>query len=169
MPAETNAEKTSRCPTCGKGELRPQAVTQRFEYEGGGERVTVVAENVPVKVCDACGETLSGPAAAHIHTEAIGRALGLLSPTEIRSLRERLGKTPEEFARLTGIRAEDLREWERARTLPSRALDRYLRLLAANPENVKLLEGWPPVSTLPVPSPANGTPQRQDSVAMKPE
>jgi putative zinc finger/helix-turn-helix YgiT family protein len=169
MPAEPDGEKLSRCPTCGKGELRPRTVTQHFEYEGGGERVTVVAENVPVKVCDACGETLSGPAAARIHTEAIGRALGLLSPAEIRGLRERLGKTPEEFARLTGIRAEDLHEWERARTLPSRALDRYLRLLAANPENVKLLEGWGAVSAGSAPSPANGTPQQPDSVAVAPE
>ena len=168
MPAQANAEKSTRCPACGRGHLRRQTVTQRFEYAEGGERVTVVAEDVPVKVCDACGEILSGPAAARVHTEAISRALGLLAPAEIRSLRERLGKTPEEFARLTGIRVEDLNEWERGRTLPSRALDRYLRLLASNLENVKLLEGWQPVSSGAAPSSANGTSQQSGSVAVTP-
>ncbi|MCI0463001.1 MAG: type II toxin-antitoxin system MqsA family antitoxin [Gemmataceae bacterium] len=161
MPAASNPDKPSRCPVCGKGQLHARRVSQRFEHEIEGEKVTVVAENVPVRVCDACGETLLGPEAARLHTEALGRALGLLSPTEIRSFRESLGKSLAEFAHLTGVREEDLSEWERSRALPSRPVDRYLRLLIRNPENLRLLEEWETVAA-PGTAPVNG-PQSQGS------
>ena len=52
---------------------------RRFTYEDGPRQVEVVAENVPVEVCPACGETYSGPVAWSIRDEAICRALGLLT------------------------------------------------------------------------------------------
>src|SRR5262245_10382191 len=129
-----------RCPVCGEAELEAQTRTDRFEQEVDDGTVTVVAANVPIKACPACGEAFSGPEAGRIRDEAICRALGLLTPGEIRSLRERLGLTQAELARLTGIGEASISRWERGQLIQSRALDRYLRLLAGNPENRKILE-----------------------------
>ena len=56
--------------------MHPRRVTEHFPYEVDGETTMVVAENVPVDVCDDCGEQLSGPEAASIRHEAICRAWG---------------------------------------------------------------------------------------------
>ena len=73
------------------------------------------------------------PDAAAVRHEAICRVLGLLSPKQIRQLRQRLGKNRGEFARLTGIGVAALSRWEHGRLLPTRALDHYLRVLEENP------------------------------------
>jgi putative zinc finger/helix-turn-helix YgiT family protein len=104
-----------RCPSCGHQPLEVRRIRDEFEYGPDDEHITVVAEAVPVLVCPACGEVLYGPEAAAIRHQAICRALGLLSPAEIKSLRERLGPDQEDFARLTGIGVATLSRWERGR------------------------------------------------------
>lgn len=129
-----------RCPSCGHQPLVAQRIRDEFVYGQDEERVTVVAEEVPVLVCSACGEVLYGPEAAAVRLQAICRALGLLSPAEIKALRERLGPGQEDFARLTGIDLSMLARWERGRLLQTRALDRYLRLLDALPQAAHFLK-----------------------------
>ncbi len=128
-----------RCPSCGHEPLVAQRIRDEFEYGPEDERVTVVAEAVPVLACPACGETLYGPEAAAIRHQAICRALGLLSPAEIKSIRERFGPDQGDFARLTGIGVATLSRWERGRLLQTRALDRYLRLLDVLPQAAQFL------------------------------
>ncbi len=129
------------CPTCCKGRMHPRRVTERFPYEVDGETTLVVAENVPVHVCEKCGEQLSGPEAARLRHEAICRALGLLTPAEIRSIRERLGLTQKQFTRMTRIGEATICRWESGRLLQNPAMDRYLRLMAASEDNVRFLRG----------------------------
>jgi putative zinc finger/helix-turn-helix YgiT family protein len=121
--------------------LRAETITDRFEYEADGDKVTIVAEGVPVRTCDnlECRERLSGPEAARIRHEAICRALGLLTPAEIQAIRERLGPSREKFAALTGIGTATLLRWERGRLLQNRAMDNLLRLVARSDDNVRLL------------------------------
>ncbi len=139
-------EQAPRCPTCGEGLLRPQVITEQFDFEVDGEKKTIVAEGVPVRVCDnpRCGEKLSGPEAARIRHEAICRAFRLLTPREIQAIRERLGPTQESFARLTAIGVATISRWERGRLLQNRAMDNYLRLLARSADNIRFLEGLQP-------------------------
>jgi putative zinc finger/helix-turn-helix YgiT family protein len=115
-------------------------IRDEFAYGPDDERVVIVAEAVPVLVCPQCGETLYGPEAAHVRHQAICRTLGLLTPEQIKSMRERLGKSQAEFAQLTGIGVATLSRWERGRLLQTRALDRYLRLLDVLPGAVPILE-----------------------------
>jgi putative zinc finger/helix-turn-helix YgiT family protein len=129
-----------QCPSCGHRPLVAQRIRDDFEYGADDERISVVAEAVPVLSCPACGEVLYGPEAAAVRHEAICRALGLLSPNEIKAIRERIGPSQEDFARLTGIGVATLSRWERGRLLQTRALDRYLRLLDALPQTVQFLE-----------------------------
>jgi putative zinc finger/helix-turn-helix YgiT family protein len=130
-----------RCPTCNVGQLHFQIVTEHFPYEDDGKEIMVVAEDVPVDVCDnpECKEQLSGPEAARIRHMAICRALGLLTPGEIRAVRDHLNLTQAEFARLTRLGEATICRWERGRLLQNPAMDRYLRLIASGEDNVRLL------------------------------
>jgi putative zinc finger/helix-turn-helix YgiT family protein len=140
MTHEPSKSVSRRCPVCGKGRLTSQTVTERFPYEGDGGPLLIEAKDVPIQVCDACGETFSGPEAARIRHHAICHALRLMAPEEIKALREGLGKTQQEFAALTGIGEATISRWERGRLLQNRANDNFLRLLAGNPANLKLLQ-----------------------------
>jgi putative zinc finger/helix-turn-helix YgiT family protein len=133
------AQRQTRCPVCGNAYLQPQIRTEQFDYEVDEGKYSVIAENVPSRVCPACGERFSGPDAGRIRDDAIRRALGVLMPDEIRTLRSQLGLSITEFGQLTGIGEIELVQWESGQMIQSRANDHYLRLLAANPENVKVL------------------------------
>jgi len=128
---------------CGIGRLHPKVQSERFPYEDDGAEVMVVAEDVPVESCDnpKCAEEFSGPVAASIRHHAICRALGLLTPAEIRAIRERLGMTQEQFTKLTRIGEATICRWERGRLLQNPAMDRYLRLVALSEDNVRFLKG----------------------------
>jgi putative zinc finger/helix-turn-helix YgiT family protein len=132
---------TPDCPVCGRGVLEDRRIEDSFEFRTEDGLIQVHANDVPVRVCPACGETLSGPEAARVHHAAICRALGLLVPEEIRGIREKLGMTQAELARLTGIGEATISRWERGRLLQNRGNDRYLRLLANAPQAVGILEG----------------------------
>ena len=140
MTPDTQTEQDVFCPTCEAGRMRLRHITEHFPYEVDGETKMVVAENVPVHVCDECGEKLSGPEAARIRHEAICRALGLLTPAEIRSIRERLGLTQEQFTKLTRVGEATICRWERGRLLQNPAMDRYLRLITSSENNVRFLQ-----------------------------
>jgi putative zinc finger/helix-turn-helix YgiT family protein len=113
----------------------------RFEYQGDEEApITVEVPDLPVEVCDQCGEQYVGPTAASAQHRAVCRALGLLTPEEILSIRTRFGPNQAAFAALTGIGVATISRWERGRLLQNRAMDRYLRLFRANPGIYELLK-----------------------------
>ena len=125
---------------CTHDDLEPRIIRDEFDYGPDDERIRIVIDAVPVLVCPECGEVFYGPEAEHFHHLAICKAYHLLIPEEIEAIRERLGKTPEEFAELTGIDFEMLSRWEQGRLIQTRAHDNYLRILDAVPEAVRLLE-----------------------------
>lgn len=140
MSSSTVNGRVRHCPVCGQGILRPRLISEVFEYGDEGETVVVRTQDVPLEDCGACGESFSGPKAARIRHEAIGRALGLLSPQEIRALRERLGQSPEHFAKVIGVGVDRLVQWEDGTLWQDRTADRLIRLLASRRENVEVLE-----------------------------
>jgi HTH-type transcriptional regulator/antitoxin MqsA len=140
MPAESD-KHLRRCPSCGHSPLREGTITDRFEYrDDEQEPITVEAHDVPAEICDTCGEQYLGPEAARVQHRALCQTLGLLTPEEIVEIRERFGPTQADFAALTGIGLATISGWERGRLLQNRAMDRYLRLLRANPGNYELLK-----------------------------
>jgi putative zinc finger/helix-turn-helix YgiT family protein len=131
----------TKCPECGQGRLFAFNRTEEFDFDLGGEMVKVRAENVPVQKCDKCGEVLTGPAAAKIQHEAICRAAGLLTPSEIAGLRERFGWSQQDLADLTGFGSATVSRWERGRLLQNRSANMVLQALRDCPAFRKYLEG----------------------------
>jgi HTH-type transcriptional regulator / antitoxin MqsA len=140
MTESTVKGQGRRCPVCGRGILRPRLISEVYEYGDEGDSVLVRTEDVPVEDCYSCGKSFSGPKAARIRHEAIGRAFGLLPPQEIRAIRERLGKSPEHFAKLIGVGADRLSQWEDGSIWQNRTADRLIRLLGHRQENLPDLE-----------------------------
>jgi len=131
------------CPSCGHLSLEQRLVHERFEYGGEDKTVWVEVENVPVEVCGHCGEPFSGPAAAAVRHDAICKTLGLLTPADIRALRERFAMTQEQFAVSTGIGVATISRWERGRWVQTRAHDRLLRTLDENRVLREVVEAVP--------------------------
>jgi putative zinc finger/helix-turn-helix YgiT family protein len=152
MKTKSSPSKRRRCPACGEGQLRRKTVTKTFEHEVDGRWLPVTVARLPVEECTKCKEQFSGPDAAKLHHEAICKAFGFLTPAEISALRQDvLGLTQEEFARLTGIGLATISRWERGRLVQNRAMDTYLRLLQANPANIRLLRSLPPFADTAAP------------------
>jgi putative zinc finger/helix-turn-helix YgiT family protein len=162
MGQKEQRERT--CPSCGQGTLVARVIRDEFEYGSEEDRITIVAEGVPVLECPACGETLYGPDAARVRHQAICRALGLLTPEQIKGVREKLGKKQAEFAELTGIGVATLSRWEQGRLIQTRALDRYLRLLQweENVQRLRDLEAGT-IGMSPPPLPAQETESNKKS------
>jgi putative transcriptional regulator len=140
MPRESTSGSAGQCPSCGRQALERRVIREEFDYGADDERVRVVAEAVPVLVCPACEEVFYGPEAEQVHHRAICKALGLLTPEQIRGVRERLGMSQADFARLTGIGVATLSRWEQGRLMQTRSLDGYLQVLDAVPDAVRVLE-----------------------------
>jgi HTH-type transcriptional regulator/antitoxin MqsA len=140
MPEMTRNGQGQRCPVCDRGILKPRLISEAFEYAVNGDSVLVKAEDIPLEDCDVCGESFSSPKAARIRHEAIGRALRLSPPQDIRAIRERLGQSHDQFARLIGVTTERLTQWEDGTLWQDRTADRLMRLIALSHDNVKHLE-----------------------------
>jgi putative zinc finger/helix-turn-helix YgiT family protein len=139
---------TRTCPSCGHRGLEHRLVSDRFEFGAEDKPIWVEVERVPAEVCPQCGERFWGPEAGAIRHEAICRALGLLTPAEIKQIRERLGLTQEQFAEQTGIGVATLSRWERGRWVQTKAHDLYLRKLEENRVLREVVEAVPEAKQL---------------------
>jgi putative zinc finger/helix-turn-helix YgiT family protein len=140
MARESTSGSKGNCPACGRRPLEERYIRDEFDYGPDDERIRVVAEAVPVLVCPACEEVFYGSDAERAHHRAICRALELLTPEQIRAMRERLGMSQAEFAQLTGIGVATLSRWEQGRLVQTRSLDNYLQVLDAIPHAIRVLE-----------------------------
>lgn len=129
------------CSECKTGTL----VRTRGDYET--VYVDRDGDSHPLKVpgltwlqCSTCGDTVLDRAAMMAIEEARREVLGLLPPARIRSLRQHLGRTQAAMSELLGIGDKTYCRWESGSYMQSEAFDRYLRLLLADSENVRLLE-----------------------------
>ena len=116
--------------SCGQKPLVARRIGDEFEYGPDDGRIKVVAQAVPVLDCPACGEPCMAP---KLHSPPSGNlpALGILTPGQIKALRERLGRDQAEFARIDWHRCGHVLPLGTRQPVADAGLDRYLRLLDA--------------------------------------
>ncbi len=90
----------------------------------------VNARHVPVRRCGNCWLEYLDNAAEGAQHEAICAYLGVLSPSNIRSLRLSRGLSRADLAKLTGLGEATIARWERGEIIQNVANDRLLRLTA---------------------------------------
>jgi len=58
------------------------------------------------------------------------------APVDVKAIRQRLGKSQSEFARMIGVSVATLQNWEQGRRRPEGPARALLKIAAANPEAV---------------------------------
>lgn len=144
----------ARCDVCGAIGVETELMRDPFIYGSGVNAVELTAD-VWVHTCSACGDSYTDDEADVAYDEAVCRHLGILTPAEIRAMREEYGLTRAEFADLTGFGKATLGRWERGEVTQNRSADRYLRLLQ-DPEVMRRLQAL----TEPTDSSGSRTPVR---------
>jgi putative zinc finger/helix-turn-helix YgiT family protein len=135
---EMNGNLTARhikgvrvCDACGEHAVRMSLKDDRFVYGTGDEASELVAL-VPVWTCDRCGYAYTDGDAEDLRHEAVCSHLGVLSPAQIRAIREKYGMTQGEFAKATGFGLASVKRWETGALIQNHSADRLLRLLGTD-------------------------------------
>lgn len=122
------------CPDCGGHSTTTVLHDDAFAYGSADHPVTLHAV-VPVHCCGQCDLEYLCREGRLIRHEAVCRHLGLLTPTEIRRIREKHKMNRASFAQVTGLSEETLNRWENGAAIQNAAYDKYLRLLQP-PDNL---------------------------------
>ena len=128
------------CPICDKGTVAKEFKTEEFAYKG--HKLTL--DQYPVLRCDTCGEEFVNAAEAKAFDKQITdfhRSVdNLLTPAEIRSIRESFGYTQTDFACLLKVGAKNFARLETGISPQSRYLDWLLRILREYPETIRTIQ-----------------------------
>ena len=126
------------CPECGTP-MREKNATLKFPVNG--EEIAV--PDSPHLNCSKCREVvLRFDDARKLRQRALGiyrQKYGLLSADDIRSIRERLGLTQAELARLLRLGANTISRWEAARNVQTASMDVLLRMIRDLPGSLEYL------------------------------
>ena len=123
---DPNREKAT-CPLC-EAPATTTVVDDTFTYGSGSDAVDLDVR-LPVRRCDTCDIDFLDHVGERIQTEAVYRHHGLLTPWEIRAIRDRRNLSRAAFAEITGLGEATIKRWETGATAQNRGNDRYLRLL----------------------------------------
>jgi putative zinc finger/helix-turn-helix YgiT family protein len=134
--------ETRRCAECGEDAVRVSFEEQQFVY-GDGKDAVELSARVPVWVCGHCGDAYTDGDAEDLRHEAVCRHLGVLSPVQIRALREQHKMSQAEFAKVTGFGVASLKRWETGALIQNQSADRLLRLILMDPSIMTKLMSIP--------------------------
>jgi len=117
------------CTACG-GTLRPAGTTHRYVESG---LPNVMLRGVEVRKCSRCGHIeVAIPNIAGLHA-SLARAIvarpSALTRDEFRFLRQYLGHSSRDFARMLGVTAETMSRWQSGKHEIPRTADLLVRLL----------------------------------------
>ncbi|MFN3202946.1 MAG: type II toxin-antitoxin system MqsA family antitoxin [Bradymonadia bacterium] len=132
------------CPACGVVGMIREARPDAVEYAHNDK---IHTRNImqPAWWCDTCGEAvLEGEDIAY--SEDVWKSLkadvhGVLSPTQVKAIREGLGISQRRAGLLLGGGEKAFAKYERGSVLPSQAMSGLLLLLEGHPERLRELEG----------------------------
>ena len=125
------------CPHC---DTTPIVVRERRAVPIGNRRVEIDDEYLKCPECDE--EFYTSDLAERRQRLAVERARtedNLLTPAQIKSVRERLGLSQRLFEEILGVGEKTCVRWEQGRVCQNVATDRLMRLVAADRENVARL------------------------------
>ncbi|HHI93159.1 MAG TPA: type II toxin-antitoxin system MqsA family antitoxin [Gammaproteobacteria bacterium] len=129
---------SSLCPICGEGHLQPRIGRSPVEYKGQTSEVEFHSS-----VCDACESEQLDAAQLRANKRAMvafkKQVDGLLSGAEVRALREKLGLSQADAAKVFGGGPVAFSKYESDDVAQSEAMDKLLRLAAEIPAAFEVL------------------------------
>lgn len=131
------ADDQLQCPECGGHRVETVPAEHTFTY-GVGDKAEQITATLPFRHCRDCNLRFLDDEGEDAMHEAVCRHLGVMTPAEIRQLRQRYGLSRQEFSQLTKLGEATIARWERGALIQNAANDRLLFLLTF-PENVERL------------------------------
>lgn len=122
---------TRTCPMCGSQSLRIVHDDYKYEWPDGTQHVF---RDATWETCDACEEVLIPPELGERIEKQRYINEELLSPQEIKAIREKLHLTQMEMAEFIGIGAKTYTRWETGASIQNKSSDTLIRLADAHPE-----------------------------------
>lgn len=126
------------CPICEEGHLHPRVGSNSVEYQG--QRANL---DLHFSVCDACGSEQAGATQLRINKRSMvefrKKVDGLLTGSQVRSIRKNLGLSQAEAARVFGGGPVAFSKYESDDVTQSGAMDKLLRLSSELPSAFKIL------------------------------
>jgi putative zinc finger/helix-turn-helix YgiT family protein len=132
---------STECPDCASTDVSIEYRDQAFKYGSGTDAVQLTSQ-VPVYRCNSCRYQWTGAEGEDARHRAICEHLGRLTPDEVLRVREHPHLSQAEFSRITGFGEASLSRWETGVQIQNASSDRLLRLIQADPENLRRLKEW---------------------------
>ncbi len=126
--------KGKKCGSCGSGRVQTSKQIKVFNYGTLDKPVELRAE-VPVYRCTDCEFMYTDREASELCHDAVCRYRDVMTPKEVREVRNSYNQSVEEFSKQTGIGAASINRWEKGSLIQNKAMDNYLYLLSS-PRNV---------------------------------
>ena len=127
------------CSLCGTKDVTTVIHRDTFKY-GAGRSAVELSVELPVRSCESCNITFLDQVGERLKHNAVCRYLGVLTPEEVKSIRECHQMTRARFSEVTGLGEATLARWEAGAVIQNRANDRYLRLLRTGPTMERLID-----------------------------
>lgn len=140
------------CPMCETGKLTPITFTDSFSYKG----LSIQVDGLQGMLCENCGADPILTEQILCNQEKIAdakrTALGMLTGTEIRQIRERLNLSQKHCSQLFGGGTNAFSKYERGEVIQSDAMDALLYVVDKFPFTLDALRYRQnaPTSTRPV-------------------
>lgn len=158
-PPTGSSTSDLECPLCDSKSVETTLHTDEFKYGADDSAVTLRVE-LPVRRCMVCEFSFVDHEGERLRHAAVCRHLGLLTPAEVREIREVYGMTRAAFAGTTGLGEATLGRWETGALVQNKANDLYLRLTRF-PLVMTLLQRLSVHQSEPVPEPGGSVRQFQ--------
>lgn len=125
---EAADQSINACECCDGGQVHVAMEKMAFPYGDPDKAVTLYAD-IPVWICDTCGESYTAEGAEEAERAAVCAHLGRLTPREIVALRKDAKLSQAAFARELGVGRITVSRWENGQQLQSSVYDRLIRSL----------------------------------------
>jgi HTH-type transcriptional regulator / antitoxin MqsA len=127
------------CPMC-KGQLKSNSITETFTYKGK----SFDYPNYVVHVCDKCGEEFVGDKTMKQSARKVRdfyRVVdGLLTASEIKRIRVKLGRSQEDLSSILGGGLKAFARYENSDVIQAESMDNLLRILDEMPHAIEIIE-----------------------------
>ena len=132
-------KKDLLCPICGEGNLSERVGKNRVDYKGKTTEL-----DLHFSVCDSCGSEQANARQVRMNKRYMvafkKRVDGLLTGSEVRSVRERLGLKQSDAAKIFGGGPVAFSKYESDDVTQSEAMDKLLRVTVEVPGVFDYLE-----------------------------
>lgn len=133
--AEGVAGANASC-SCNSAKLRERMILEQIPVDEAGDFFEV---EIPYIECVSCGYCFPDERAESLRHAAACAHFKLLTPAEIRDVRQALRLSRREFDEAFGIPPASMERWENGRLMQSRSMDTLLRALQ-NPSTAARLD-----------------------------